>query len=454
MRAVAVLAGWFAMTAGAAAAQTGTCTLREDPQRTVNITNRGTEFETWYITNAVLDCDGGRHLVAQNATYSVGAGQITLNGAVRVEDAERTLTSEFAQYFTESRQLHARTNVVLTEKANGSVITSELLDAYEESPQRPEGLVIATGGSPRAILYQQQDAGARDSTIMDAREIRIEGESFRGTGDAVLRRDSLTATGQTIDYSQQTRRLEVMVGARVELPTQELRGDSITATVDEQDEIRDVLARRGAELHAEDLDVTAAAILLLFENGGVSRLVAMPWESDPDAAQPRVVSEQFRMDADSIDVLAPEQQITEAVAIGNARGERPLPDSLRALLPEAEPDVLALLGNDWMRGDTVRARFAPNPAAETDSTADATVIEQLAAFGDQAQSMYSVRDENDPAAKLSFNYLRSSYIEVNFEDGVVSTVSAAGDARGLYLQPADAARATTTVGAATTGRRR
>ncbi|HEX6309176.1 MAG TPA: hypothetical protein VFZ69_13355 [Longimicrobiales bacterium] len=454
MRVMAVLAGSMLMTAGAAVAQTGTCTLREDPQRTVNIANRGTEFETWYITNAVLDCDGGRHLVAQNATYSVSAGQVTLTGAVQVEDPERTLTSAFAQYYTESRQLHARTNVVLTEKASGSVITSELLDAYEESPQRPEGLVIATGGSPRAILYQQEETGARDSTIMDAREIRIEGESFRGTGDAVLRRDSLTATGQTIDYSQQTRQLDVMVGARVQLPTQELRGDSITATIDEQDEIRDVLARRGAELHAEDLDVTAPAIRLLFENGGVSRLVAMPWASDPAVAQPRVVSEQFTMNADSIDVLAPDQQVTAAVAIGNARGERFLPDSLRALLPEAEPEVLALLGADWMRGDTVRARFAPNPAAETDTTAAATVIEQLAAVGDQAQSMYSVRDETDPVARLSFNYLRSSYIEVNFADGAVSTVYAAGDARGVYLQPADAARATTTVGAATPGRRR
>src|SRR5690606_5780844 len=103
---------------------------------------------------------------------------------------------------------------------------------------------------------------------------------------------------------------------------------------------------------------------------------------------------------------------------------------LRALIPEAAPEVMALLGSDWLRGDTVRARFAPNPAADTDTTAAATIMEQLSATGDQAQSMYSVRDENDPEAGLSFNYLRSTYIEVNFEDGVVSTVSAAGDARG------------------------
>jgi hypothetical protein len=65
--------------------------------------------------------------------------------------------------------------------------------------------------------------------------------------------------------------------------------------------------------------------------------------------------------------------------------------------------------------------------------------------------MYSIRDEGDPAAMLSFNYLLSSYIEVNFLDGLVSTVSAAGDAKGIYLQPAEAARVTgaDTVGLAT-----
>jgi hypothetical protein len=301
---------------------------------------------------------------------------------------------------------------------------------------------------------------ARDSTVLDAQEIRITGgRSFRGTGSAVMRRDSLTATGHAIEFNDATRRLDVMGEALVQLPTQELRGDTITATVDEQDQIDDVLALHDASLQAEDLDVTAPAIRLLFANGGVERLVAMNWESAPGAApgaRPHVESDEFNMDADSIDVLAPEQQITAAVAIGNARGERVLPDSLQALLPDVAPEVLALLSRDWMRGDTVRARFVPNPRAEADTTAPATVMEQLTAHGDQAQSMYSVRDDDDPEAKLSFNYLLSSYIEVNFVDGEVSTVSAAGDARGIYLQPAEAARATSssTVGAATPPRGR
>jgi hypothetical protein len=56
--------------------------------------------------------------------------------------------------------------------------------------------------------------------------------------------------------------------------------------------------------------------------------------------------------------------------------------------------------------------------------------------------MHRVRDQDDPTAKLTYNYLLSTYIEVNFAEGSVSVVSAAGDARGVYLQPAEAARAT------------
>ena len=478
------------------AQETSKCDLLDNPTRTFRISNEGTPYESWYITEAVFVCEGGRRLVADVATYSVERAQITLTGSVEVDDPQSTLRSEFAQYFVDTEQLHARTNVVLRETRDGSVIRSEQLDIYQETPER-ESLLIATGGRPRAIMFQQPgtDGGRRadgealpaaadtlpsftdtppsgdrrqlrplptrpDSTILDAQEIRITGgHTLRGTGTAVLRRDSMTATGHAIEFGEESGRLHVMGDGVVELPTQQLRGDTIAATVNDQNDIDDVLAIHGASLVAEDLSITAPAIRLMWANDGIERLVAMNWAPPPGAsagARPHVESDAFNLDADSIDVLAPGQQITEAVAIGDARGERVLPDSLQALLPEAAPEVLALLSRDWMRGDTVRARFAPNPAAETDSTASSTIMEQLAAHGQLAQSMYSIRDEDEPDARLSFNYLVSSYIEVNFAAGEVGTVKAAGDARGVYLQPAEAAAAASNgvVGVAETRRRR
>jgi lipopolysaccharide export system protein LptA len=435
----------FCLPAVGLAQETSNCELLPNPTRTVDITNRGSPAETWFVTDAVFVCEGDRRIVARNATYHVGGGQFILDGNVQVDEPGRSLRSGFAQYYSDSRQLHAHTNVVLRDTRSGSIITSQLLDLYEQSPDRPETLIVASGGAPRALLFEERAGGVRDSTIIDAQEIRIFGEqSFRATGDAVMRRDSLTATGRTIDYAEQARRLDVAGSAVVQTPAQTLRGDSITATIAEDDAIENVLARHAASLETEDLNVTAPAIRLLFEDGGVTRMVAMMWVAarDADTAdRPRVVSEEFRLESDSIDVLAPEQQLREAVAIGDAYGERVLPDSLRALLPDGPPDLLALISSDWMRGDTVRARFVPNPRAETDTAAAATIMEQLSAYGDLAQSMYGMRDERDAEARLSFNYLLASYIEVNFADGQVSTVAASGNARGIYLQPGEAANA-------------
>jgi hypothetical protein len=157
------------------------------------------------------------------------------------------------------------------------------------------------------------------------------------------------------------------------------------------------------------------------------------------------------MEADSIDVLAPEQQIREAVAIGNARGERVTPDSLKRYLPEVAPDDAALIANDWMRGDTVRAFFITNPEAATNPNASDRIMERLLATGAPAQSMYRMRDEENPTLKLSINYLVASQIEVTFHEGAASLLRASGDARGVYLQPEEAARRTRVGGATPVG---
>ena len=153
------------------------------------------------------------------------------------------------------------------------------------------------------------------------------------------------------------------------------------------------------------------------------------------------------MEADSIDVVAPAQQIREAVAIGSAYGERVTPDSLRKYLPEASPDAAALIANDWMRGDTVRAFFMANPAKATDPGASDRIMERLFASGTPAQSMYRMRDEGNPSLKLSINYLVASQIEVTFHEGAASLLRASGDAKGVYLQPEEAARRTRAGGA-------
>jgi lipopolysaccharide export system protein LptA len=431
--------GLLAALLPAGAAAQGDCEIISSGTTTGQ--NQGTPQEVLSITHPVVHCAGGRRLRADYAVLSQASGQLNLLGNVHFQDSARTLTSTNAQYFSRQRILTASGNAVLVHGATNSVIRGEQVEYHEAGPQRPESLVRAMGGQPRAVLRSETRP---DSTTLDAQQIEIFGEQrLRGTGSAVLIRDSLRAVGQVIEYGQDTRELQVTgPRARVEVPRYELYGDSITAHLGEDDQIRDVLTRHTAQLWSADLDLTAPAAKLFFENGGVTRVVAMNWPLLPGAepaARPHVENEQFRMDADSLDVLAPQQNVTEAVAIGSAYGERLTPDSLKPLLPEAEPEVMKLIANDWMRGDTVRAFFVDNPAAAQDTAAPARLMERLLAIGAPAQSMYRMRDEAAPEAKLSINYLVGTAIEVRFRAGEVAEVISP-DAVGVFLEPADAAR--------------
>jgi lipopolysaccharide export system protein LptA len=408
---------------------------------TTNLQNQGTPQEVVTMTYPVVQCAGGRNLTADYAVASKASGQLNLVGNVQFQDSARTLTSANAQYFSRQRILTASGNAVLVHRTTNSVIRGEQVEYYEAGSQRPESLVRAMGGTPRAVLRRETQP---DSTMLDAQQIEIFNEQrLRGTGNAVLTRDSLRAAANVIEYAQDTRQLQVSgPRARVEVPRYELYGDSITAQLGENDQIQDVLTRHKAELWSAQLDLTAPAAKLLFENGGIARVIAMDWPVLPGAepaARPHVENEQFRMDADSLDVLAPEQKITEAVAIGSAYGERLTPDSLKPLLPEAEPEIMRLIENDWMRGDTVRAFFAENPVAAQDTAAPKRIMERLLALGAPAQSMYRLRDQDKPEAKLSISYLVGTAIEVRFRAGEVAEVITP-DAVGLFLEPAEAAQ--------------
>jgi lipopolysaccharide export system protein LptA len=455
---------FFIACATSAAAQPVTCDVVQRGGEAI-ISNAGQPTEHGIIYRAHFICDGGRTtMIADTATYSRASGQMQLFGNVTVSNPERIMRAQRATYFTQIRQLSANGNVVVTDQETGSTIRGDLLTYVEATPDRPESQVTATAttGLARAVLLRERtgEPGARDTTVVDAAMIHVIGDRlFRGLGNAVMTRDSLRATGAAIIYSQQAGSLEVSGDGRVAMPGRNLRADSISAVLGEDDEIREVLARHEAALDSDDLQVTAPALRIFFEDGGMARLVGMGWQQRVYGApheRPRAWSADFRMEADSLDVLAPGQQLTQAVAVGGAHVERITPDSMLALLPEVDDHVMAVIRNDWMRGDTIRAFFTDGPprpvAAEVADPASAgdpaaagpepeRVLERLWTVGAPASTMHRTRDENGPPGTLmSIAYLVGRQVEVSFSNGSMSVVSASDDVRGVYLQPADVAR--------------
>ncbi len=85
---------------------------------------------------------------------------------------------------------------------------------------------------------------------------------------------------------------------------------------------------------------------------------AARWGADTtyaDSVQAVTTAKEFRLEADSIHAVAPDQRLERVIAIGQAYGER-LGDSLGVNLP---PEA----AHDWVRGDTIIGFFAADTAA-------------------------------------------------------------------------------------------
>jgi hypothetical protein len=217
-----------------------------------------------------------------------------------------------------------------------------------------------------------------------------------------------------------------------------MSGDTVQGRTNDADEMEEVIALRNGHLVASDVDVQAPLIRVLFEEGEVSRLIAVGDKPAPGAVATDVqglasaISKDFRLSADSIDAIAPMRRLEKVTAVGRAHGERITDDLANANIP-------AISAHDWMKGDTVITTFADGPPAPDDTTASPTrEVERVVAIGTaaaRASSMYRITDNDRPDAPPGVNYMLAQRIIVNMKDGGVSTVDATGNVQGVYLQP-------------------
>src|SRR5690606_19275371 len=175
---------------------------------------------------------------------------------------------------------------------------------------------------PTALLVDDRTAGRRDTTTVEADMLELFGENrFRATGTAILRRDSLSGFGAQLDYDQSTGSMELVVNARLEGPSYQLTGDTVRALM-EQDTIRRVTSHGAAVLTTEEITVESPFLQLVLEAGELERLIAdRKGTRGGVGGQAHIRAERFRLLADSIDAIAPGQQLERVIAIGTAYGE-------------------------------------------------------------------------------------------------------------------------------------
>jgi hypothetical protein len=414
----------------------------ESSNRSYFLGSDSTNRMSFFGGGARFKCKDGTRIAADSVAQFQASGIIDFITHVRYTDADNRLTAGFVRYMQTQQSAIAQGDVVLTDLTTGSVIQAPVMNYYRATEQRPEALIQITSGRPHAVMISisRSDSTKRDTATIDADQMDLYGRSrFNGRGSVDLVRGDLHGTGQNASWDKAGGDLRFWGNGRLQTPDYTLTGDTVHGTTDADEQLKELTASPHGKLESTDVNVEAPRIHVLFAEGEVNRLIAVGERPDSTKSAGEeelsglasAISRDFRLVADSIDALAPGQVLERVTAVGRAWGERLGNDLANATIP-------AIASHDWMKGDTVITTFTDGPPAPDDSTQTPTrEVERVVAIGvaARASSIYRVQDKDHPDGDPGVNYMLAQRIIVNMKDGAVSTVNAAGNVEGTYLQP-------------------
>jgi hypothetical protein len=404
----------------------------EFPQGTNTVANIRTDAAGQQVTflgrGVVARCIGqGNRLTADSAEYYQSQGRLFLVGNVHYTEPRATVSSRTMTYYQNDDHLHAEGNVVAV-MSNGSTLRGPSADYYRSTPQRPRMRMIATG-RPTVTLVQRDTTGRGrppDTAIVVANEITMEGDSLVYASRRVqVTRPDLVATGDSAFMDSGAEFARLMREPQVKgLGTRTFTLTGGVIDIFSRNRLLErVVATPNGHALSQDLELVADTVDLRVQNNQLQRVIA--WGK----GRARAVSPDREIVADSIDAIMPGQRVREVRALRNAYAE-------------SNPDSGVVSDQrDWMRGDTIVARFDTLVGTDTSSRPR---IREIVAEGN-ARSFYQMKNSKGPQTQPTINYVRGRIIDVIFEDRRVSTVTVIDKATGVLIEPAEAGTATTPV---------
>lgn len=384
----------------------------------------------------VAHCSGqGNTLTADSAEYYGVQGLLHLIGNVHYTEPRLTVDSRIMTYYQNEERLHAEGNVVAM-MPNGSTLRGPNADYYRSTPQRPRTRMFASG-RPRVTLVQRDTSGRGrppDTAHVDANRITMEGDSLvYAAGRVEITRPDLKATGDSAfldsgtDFARLMREPLVRgMGRRAFTLT-----GGVIDVYSRNRQLERVVATPNGHALSQDLELVADTIDLRLQNNELQRAIA--WGKGRRA---RALSPEREIVADSIDALMPGQRVREVRALRNAYAE-------------SNPDSGVVSDKrDWLRGDTIIARFDTVLTADTTSRSR---IREIIAQGN-ARSFYQMNNSSATQTQPSVNYVRGRIIDIDFDEGKVSTVTVTDKATGVLVEPAAEAAVAKPVGPPTPAR--
>jgi lipopolysaccharide export system protein LptA len=373
---------------------------------------------TTYIGGGVIGiCRGQATRIVGDSAESYEQNRLHyLIGHVKYRDDQVVLDADRVTYFQGEERLLAEGNVVVTMKDSSSMTgpRAEYLRAVRGV--RPASRVLMNA-RPTLRMYETDSAGKRqpDPVVLIADNIVGEGESlFVANGNVQLDRVDLKARGDSglLDNVRQYARL--MKGPQVESKGSQpftLTG-RIVDVFGRSRRIERVLSLDSAQAVSKDLTLTADTLDLRVTENKLNRAYAF------GAGQANAVTPERRIVADSLDVVMPNQRLRELHAVGSAYADSD-PDSAK----------ITSTDRDWMRGDTIVARF---DTVARDTTSQ-PALRDLKASGN-ASSFYQMPSQRGDKQRPGLSYVRGREITIDFNDREVQTVAVTDSVAGVFLE--------------------
>lgn len=373
-------------------------------------------------------------ITADSLEYYGDERRVYLVRNVHYSEPRFTLNSQFLTYYMPVERIVATQNVHAV-LPSGSTLDGPQVEYLRAVPRIRTRAQVTAIFRPTAHVVQKDSAGQPQPPItVVANTLFMDGDSLLyGSGRVDLTREELAAHGDSIflDSGAETMRLmrgPVLEGKR-DRPFR-LTGTLIDVFASER-HVRRVISRGNAVATSEDMTLRADTIDLRVDADALQR--AMAW----GGSRARATSSSQTIVADSIDAIMPDQRVREVHAIANAVAEG------KADTTHFHPDT-----TDWLRGDTIIARF--DTVAKGDTTP--TRMRELVAIG-TARSYYQVPPSDTTQRRPAVSYVRGLRITVAFADGQVSNVVVTGQAVGVYAEPSAEAAARETPANARPGAR-
>ena len=98
-------------------------------------------------------CSDGTRILADSAVIFEANEQVQLFGRVHIEEPDLELDADTAYYFGGLQQLNAWSNVTVTDRESGAVITGDRVSLDRATEVRPMDRMVVYGGSPHATVF-------------------------------------------------------------------------------------------------------------------------------------------------------------------------------------------------------------------------------------------------------------------------------------------------------------